>query len=342
VYRNSPVAAGAAAIKIVLDVTRLVREGKLSPEQAEQLTSLATRDLGLVAINIVMSFGAIAVAAGILALNPTFATATAIGVALALSGLAVSFGAAERWRVLGTAGTVVGALLLSGGVIGVLDGGIAALVFAAVLLLVLAVTIRSNFLMALVPLAAAGALGGSTGYFHATYMLIVREPAITIVFFALLASVAYLVGNRVGPAYEGLAVVAARMSLIFANFGFWVGSLWGDHPGESWALGETDSWTDREAWEKSALHLPDWVFTAAWALLAIGVGVWAARTNRRWVVTTAATFFAINFYTQWFERLGDEPWALITAGLTILAIAVGLWRYNAAPAADASSSGTDA
>src|SRR5262249_39097783 len=68
-YRNSPVSAEAAAIKIVLDVTRLVREGKLTAEQAEQLTALATRDLGVVAINILMSFGAIAVAAGILALN---------------------------------------------------------------------------------------------------------------------------------------------------------------------------------------------------------------------------------------------------------------------------------
>jgi len=220
VYCNSPVAAEAAAIKIVLDVTRLVREGKLTREQAEQLTSLATRDLGVVAINILMSFGAIAVAAGILALNPTFATATAIGLAPVLVGLAVSFGAGERWRVLGMAGTIVGALLLSGGVIGVLDGGFAALVFAAVLLLVLAVTIRSSFLMALVPLAAAGALGASTGYFHATYMLIVREPAITIVFFALLALVAHFVGSRVAPAYQGLAVVAARMSLVLANLGF--------------------------------------------------------------------------------------------------------------------------
>jgi iron complex transport system permease protein len=54
----------------------------------------------------------------------------------------------------------------------------------------------------------------------------------------------------------------------------------------------------------------------------------AARANRRWVVTTAATFGAINFYTQWFERLGAEPWAIIVAGLTIVGIAVGLWRYN--------------
>ena len=272
-------------IKIVLDVTRLLREGKLTPEQAEELKALASRDIGTLAINILMSFGAIAVAGGILALNPTFA-----------------------------AGTVIGALLLSGGVIGVLDAGFTGLVFTAILLLVLAVMIHSGLLMALVPLALAGALGSSTGYFHATYMLIVTEPTITIVFFALLALAAYLVGSRVGPAYEGLAIVFARMSLVLLNFGFWVGSLWGDHPGESWAVGGMESWTAREAWEKAALHVPDWVFTFAWAVLVIGVGIWAARANRRWVVTTAATFGAINFYTQWFERLGAEPWAIIVAG----------------------------
>src|SRR6516162_6902138 len=84
-------------IKIVLDVTRLVREGKLTPEQAEELKALASRDIGTLAINILMSFGAIAVAGGILALNPTFAAGAGIGVALVVIGLAVSFGAGERY-----------------------------------------------------------------------------------------------------------------------------------------------------------------------------------------------------------------------------------------------------
>src|SRR5271166_3710784 len=296
------------AIKIVLDVTRLVREGKLTPEQAEELKALASRDIG------------------------TFATGAAIGFALVASGLAVSFGAGERWSLLGTASTVIGALLLSGGVIGALDAGFTGLAFTAILLLGLAVVIRNSLLMALVPLALAGALGSSTGYFHATYMLIVTEPTITIVFFALLALAAHLVGNRGWSAYEGLATVFARMSLVLVNFGFWVGSLWGDHAGESWAVGGMESWTAREAWEKAALHVPGWVFTTAWAVLVIGVGIWAARANRRWVVTMAATFGAINFYTQWFERLGAEPWAIIVAGLTIVGIAVGLWRYNTAHA----------
>ncbi len=305
-----------------------MQEGRLTPAQAEELKALASRDLSILAINVLMSFGAMAVAAGILALNPSFATGAAIGLGLVLIGLGVSFGAGERWSLLGTAGTVIGALLLSGGMIGALDGAFAGFLFTAILLLVLAAVIRSSFLMALVPLALAAALGSSTGYFHATYMLIVSEPTITIVFFAVLALAAYLVSTHIEPAYEGLAIIFARMSLLLVNFGFWVGSLWGDYPGESWVVGDMNSWTARENWEKSALHVPDWVFILGWAALAIGVGIWAARANRRWVVTAAATFAAINFYTQWFERIGAHPMSIILAGLTIVAVAVGLWRYN--------------
>jgi len=41
-------------------------------------------------------------------------------------------------------------------------------------------------------------------------------------------------------------------------------------------------------------------------------------------------FGAIHLYTQWFERLGANPVAMILAGLTIVGVAVVLWRYNSA------------
>ena len=61
--------------------------------------------------------------------------------------------------LLGTATTIIGALLLAGGVIGFAEADFAGLIFSALLFLTLAVAIRSSFLMALVPLALAGALG---------------------------------------------------------------------------------------------------------------------------------------------------------------------------------------
>jgi hypothetical protein len=70
-----------AAIRIALDITRLVEEGKLTAQEAERLQALATRDTGSLAINVLMSFGAVAVAAGIIGLEPAFTTGAALGVA---------------------------------------------------------------------------------------------------------------------------------------------------------------------------------------------------------------------------------------------------------------------
>ena len=79
------------AIKIVLDITRLVEEGKLTAQEAERLQGLAKRDTGSLAINVLMSFGAVAVAAGIIALQPAFTTGAALGVALVASALPSRF-----------------------------------------------------------------------------------------------------------------------------------------------------------------------------------------------------------------------------------------------------------
>jgi iron complex transport system permease protein len=304
-----------SAIKIVLDITRLVEEGKLTAQEAERLQALARRDTGSLAINVLRSFGAVAVAAGIIALEPAFMTGAALGVAMVAIGVAISFFAPEQWGLLGTATTIIGALLLAGGVIGLSEADFAGLALSALHFLALAVVTRSNFLMALVPLTLAGALGSSTGHQHAVYMLTVNEPLITIAFFALLAGAAYLISQHVGQAYEQLAIIFARVSLILVNFGFLVGSLWSDYPGETWAQGKGYRfWSDRAAWRAAHLHIPETAFIVGWALIIVAVGAWAARTNRRWVVTTAAVFGAIEFYTQWFERLGAEPWAIIVAG----------------------------
>jgi hypothetical protein len=85
---------------------------------------------------------------GIIALEPAFTTGAALGVALVAIGLGISFFAAQQWGLLGTATTIIGGLL-AGGVIGFAEANFAALTFSALLFLVLAVAIRSNFLMAL-------------------------------------------------------------------------------------------------------------------------------------------------------------------------------------------------
>jgi len=306
-------------VRIVLDITDLVAQGKLTPAQAEQLKALAKPQTSLLAINVLMTFGVFAVAAGVVALLPSYTTAIVLGAVLAAAGLALSLRVGPQWSLLGAATTIAGGLTTAGGLLWLTDADWRGFAIAAAILLGLGIANRSGLLAALAVLAVAGLLGASTGYVTAMYFVEVQEPTLTIVVFAALALACYLVSQRIPSAYERVALNFARMSLLMVNFGFWVGSIFGDTPGESWHSAQAGP------------HIPDLVFVVLWALGLLGVGIWAARANRRWVVNLAATFGAIHFYTQWFTRLGLEPASLTVAGLLVVGVAILLWRYNAAP-----------
>ena len=117
---------------------------------------------------------------------------------------------------------------------------------------------------------------------------------------------------------QPVAITFSRTSLFLVNLGFWVGSLWGDslwNQGDEWNFG-------------SGSVIPDWVFVIGWAVGLIATGVWAARSNRRWVVNLLAVFGAIHFYTQYFERLGASAGSILAAGLVAIGIAISIVRYN--------------
>jgi hypothetical protein len=119
-----------------------------------------------------------------------------------------------------------------------------------------------------------------------------------------------------------LALIAARTSVFMVNFGFWIGSLWGDY-----------LLLIRSLWRGHPRVLTDWeippsAFVIGWAVVLLATGIWAVQENRRWVVNVVAVFAAIHFYTQWFERLGLDPMSVLVGGLIMLAFAIGLWMFN--------------
>lgn len=171
---------------------------------------------------------------------------------------------------------------------------------------------KSGFLVAAGVMAILSYIGGSSFYSHASYYVAITEPALTVALFSVLGGIGLWL-SRVGlpSADERLVVIFARTCLFVVNMGFWVGSLWGSPYGHG---------------EK----IPDYVFAVAWALALVGVGAWGANEGRRFVVNLAATFGAIHFYTQWFERLGASPFSLMAGGLVALGILYGLRSYNRA------------
>ena len=182
--------------------------------------------------------------------------------------------------------------------------------FAAVALLLLigGRAAYSGLLVSLSVFAMLSALGGATGYEHAAYFLCIKKPLLTVVVFVLLAGLGYFISQRVSPNHARLATIFSRTAVVVVNFGFWVGSLWGD--------------------ETLSDKMSAWYFIIGWGLVILAAGIWGAKNNLRWLVTTAATFGAIHLYTHWFEHFEANPLSIIIAGIATIGIAYGLISYN--------------
>jgi hypothetical protein len=336
-----------APMKLLVDVAKLEADGTITPQQAVQIRRAAAADTGTLAINVIATVGAFAVVAGLLAMRPSSVQVVLIGLGLTLAGVLIRKYRQTQFGFLGSSLIVIGAVLLAAGLILKCSdvaphassflftcpttakwyGHMVMFLIAAAWLLAVGAAAQNGLLVVLSVFALAGALGSSTGYWHASYGLLVRESTVTIIVFGLLGALAsYLSIQVLREPYARLAQLFALMALLWVNFGFWVGSLWGDYPLEAWTAPDVISPPYRtEAW---ALFISRDVFSVVWALALAGIGVWAAMHSRRGAVNMAATFGGIHFYTQWFERLRATPEMVIAAGAVAVAIAFALWRYN--------------
>lgn len=313
-------------MKVVLDITRLLEEGKISQAEHDRLRSYALQDTGSLAINILIAFGVVAVAAGAVALVPNPLTGALVGLLLFGAGLGIELGRMTQWRILAQICIVTGALMLGAGIIALEEGSLRGIAIATVTVAIGGILARSSLLTAVAVLGLGACLGAQSGYRHASYSVAIYEPTLTIVAFSTLALATFLLSKRLSSDYERLAITAARTSVLLVNFGFWIGSLWGDRLAllrqifNSEAVASGFSRADR--------IIPEWPFIVGWALALLMIGLWGMKVGRRWVVNVAAVFGAIHFYTQWFEKLGANPTSVLVGGLMMLVFALALWAFN--------------
>ena len=308
-------------MKVTLDLAALREAGHIDQAEFDKLVALGAKATGSLAFNILIGFGVVAVSGAALALVPYPMMAAVLGVSLAGAGLALLFSATTQWQVLANICLLAGMLMLSGGLVFLLQGSTLAFTLVTLMLAGTAVAARSGLMAACAVLALGSALGARSGYFHATYMLRIDEPTLTIATFSAVALALYYVSKIERAQLSHVAIIGARTAIILVNFGFWIGSLWGDK------LEFTATAVPAEA-----VRIPAAAFQIGWALALIGVALWAVRANRRWVVNVATIFGAIHFYTQWFERLGATPISVLIAGLLALGLALGLRYFNKAAA----------
>jgi len=298
-------------MKVTLDLDQLLADGKITQAEHEKLGQLAAKSTGSLAFNILIGFGVIAVSGAALALVPAPLTAILIGLCVLVCGLFILRSGSEQWKVLANICVLVGALMTGGGIVVASKGSLASILSVAALFAVSSLFAKSSLLAILATLMLSASIGARTGYFHASYFLMIKEPTLTVIIFSLLAIGAYQLSKKLAPDYERLAIASARTGVFLVNFGFWVGSLWGDR---------SDT---REVVISSS------IFAVLWALALLATAIWSWKQNRRWVLNTVATFGGIHFYTQWFENLGATPGTVLIAGLLALGFAAGLRSINA-------------
>ncbi len=313
-------------MRVTLDLDQLLRDGSITAEEYARLSRFARRDTGTLLVNVLGGFGVIAVAAAGIMLIPNAVTGCALGGLLMALGLGLQWSGRPQWGLFAAFSILIAALLLGGGVMLISQGITSpdamdadvvpliplplawlavALIFAAS-----AVAGRSGLLAALAVLALSPMLGGWTGYTHAAYWVAITRPLATVLVFSAIALGLHGASRVLAPEWERLATIAARTALLVVNLGFWVGSLWG---------------SERET---EMVRLSPGAFSVLWAVGLIGAGVWAGRTNRRWLLNLAAIFGGIHFYTQWFEHLGADPLTILAAGLLTLGAAFLLRAAN--------------
>lgn len=305
-------------MRVVLDLDKLLAQGRITPDQYEEIKALAEAKAGNLALNILLGFGVWAIALGALALLNSAIASIQIGLILTSLGIYLKIRYPRPWGSFAQMLLLVGTLMSAGGIIAFTKGSVGGFLLITALLVVGTVFAKSGLLSALSALSLSATIGAMTAYDHASYYLIIQQPSLTIALFAILGWLSYQLSKRVSEDYEGLGIIFARTCLFLVNFGFWIGSLWGDslgQPRDTWSFG------------KDAI-ISDETFVIAWALTLLGGVMWGIRQHRMWVVNTLTVFGAIHFYTQYFERLGAHPLTLMLGGIIALIIVLGLFRYN--------------
>ncbi|HEY8565987.1 MAG TPA: hypothetical protein VIL65_10840 [Beijerinckiaceae bacterium] len=290
-------------MKLLIDLDRALADGSLSRQEHDKLKTIAAGQTSELAFNTLIGFGVVAVAAGFLALVQSTLAVAVTGGLLAGLGLALRF-AGDKRRSLGELFLVIGTPMLASGVVMLEDGSLAGFLSAAAILAVGAVVAESGLLAAAAVIALSGALGAATSYSHARYTLMIERPTLNILVFPAVALGLVFLAERLPRALERIALIAARTAALVAAMGFWIASLWGD--------------------KLSGITVPRGLYVVLWAVVLAAVGTWAWRTNRRWPLITAVVFAAIHFYTQWFERLGANPAAVLLGGAILVGIGFGL------------------
>ena len=297
-------------MKIVLNIKELLEEGQIDQVEYDKLLLLSKRQTTSLAFNLLVGLGIVAASIGAIALTPSPYSCFAFGLLVCVVGILIKIKTSDQWAVLSIICLMSGLLMSSAAIVWLEEHMFHMITYRSISIVIFILGfssyfLKSNLLAAISVLNLSTLLGSGVGYEFTSYFIWLEYPLLTIVTFSILAICFYSFSKKVSADNEKLLITGSRVSIFLVNLGFWIGSLGGD------------------IWLESP-HL----FSIAWALAIFGVGFWAWKENRVWLINVLGVFGSIHFYTQWFQTLGAQPLSLFLGGVIAIGIAILFKRLN--------------
>jgi len=297
-------------MKIVLNIKELLEEGQIDQVEYDKLLLLSKRQTTSLTFNLLVGLGIVAASIGAIALMPSPYSCFVFGLLVCAVGIFIKIKASDQWAVLSIICLMSGLLMSSAAIVWLEEHMFHVITYRSISIVIFILGfssyfLKSNLLAAISVLNLSTLLGSGVGYEFASYFIWLEYPLLTIVAFSILAICFYSFSKKVGADNEKLLITGSRVSIFLVNLGFWIGSLGGD------------------IWLESP-HF----FSIAWALAIFGIGFWAWKENRVWLINVLGVFGSIHFYTQWFQTLGAEPLSLFLGGVIAIGIAILFKRLN--------------
>ena len=297
-------------MKIVLNIKELLEEGQIDQVEYDKLLLLSKRQTTSLTFNLLVGLGIVAASIGAIALMPSPYSCFVFGLLVCAVGIFIKIKASDQWSVLSIICLMSGLLMSSAAIVWLEEHMFHVITYRSISIVIFILGfssyfLKSNLLAAISVLTLSSLLGSGVGYEFASYFIWLEYPLLTIVTFSILAICFYSFSKKVGADNEKLLITGSRVSIFLVNLGFWIGSLGGD------------------IWLESP-H----IFSIAWAIAIFGIGFWAWKENRVWLINVLGVFGSIHFYTQWFQTLGAEPLSLFLGGVIAIGIAILFKRLN--------------
>ena len=301
-------------MKIVLDITKLLEEWKITKEEYDKFSGLAKKETVWILPNILVWFGTILIFCWI----ASFAKSIEFIFALSVIFIGVWFFIREKlfkdWWILSSIFIILWTISASWAYFELFDfysdwselNYKIAIWSVALFIAAMSYFARSALLAGFSALTIWALLWVWTSYYSATYYFFVEQPSLTIVVYWALSILTYSLSNIFSSQIERLLLAFSRVSFFLVNMAFWIWSFW---------------------WDKE-YFISNNLFSIWWlAFLIIMIIFWVVK-NKRFTINMSVTFLSIHFYTQFFERFWVDPISFIIAWLFALIIAIALWKYN--------------